>query len=81
VIGFLMENDETAAVAALNRLDIAKLNEAMTIFTQFIKCVKRNFISYFNIFSMLQKPLTNLGFLRASKHTKTFIQAVPWRFS
>jgi hypothetical protein len=30
---------------------------------------------------MLQKPLTNLGCLRANKHAKTLIQAVSGRFS
>jgi hypothetical protein len=33
VIGFLKENRETEALASLHRLDIARLNEVMVIFT------------------------------------------------
>jgi hypothetical protein len=62
VIGLLTENEETKAVAALKRLDIARRNEAMAVFTRFIKFVEGNFTSCFNIFSMLQKPLTVLDF-------------------
>jgi hypothetical protein len=35
VIGFLNENRETEALAAMNRFDIARLNEVMVIFTRF----------------------------------------------
>jgi hypothetical protein len=33
MIGFLKDNRETEALAAMNRLDIARLNEVMVIFT------------------------------------------------
>jgi hypothetical protein len=33
VIGFLIENGETEALAALSRFDIARLNEVMAAFT------------------------------------------------
>jgi hypothetical protein len=50
VIDFVKENRETKALAALNRLDIARLNKIMVIFTRFIMCVEGNYISYFVIF-------------------------------
>jgi hypothetical protein len=53
MIGFLTENGENKALAVLNRLDIAKLNEVMPIFLQFIKCVEGDFLSYFEIFPIL----------------------------
>jgi hypothetical protein len=51
-IGFLNENREAEVLAALNRLDIARPNEVMIIFTRFLKCVEGNSISYFDIFLM-----------------------------
>jgi hypothetical protein len=52
VIGFLVENGETEARAALNRIDIAILNEVVAIFTRFIKCVEGNFLLRFDIASI-----------------------------
>jgi hypothetical protein len=60
MIGLSRENGEMADLATLNFLDIAKLNEFMVIFRQFIKCVKENFISCFDILPMFQKLQTNL---------------------
>jgi hypothetical protein len=37
---FLTENEEMEALAALNRLDIAKLTEVMISLTWFVKCVE-----------------------------------------
>jgi hypothetical protein len=68
-------------LAALNCLDIAWLNEVMIIFRPFIKCVEGNFISYFDIFPMLQKLMVDLGSLRADKHIETLMQTVSERFS
>jgi hypothetical protein len=81
VIDFLNENRETEVLAALNRLDIAGLNEVMVSFTQFVKCAEENSISYFDIFPMLQKLMIDLGSLRANKYAETLIQTVPKRFS
>jgi hypothetical protein len=53
MIGFLTENRENEALAMLNRLDIAKLNEMMPILLQFIKCVEGDFLSYFEISPLL----------------------------
>jgi hypothetical protein len=52
MIRFSTENGENEALAVLNRLDIAKLNEVMPIFLQFIKCVEGDFLLYFEIFLM-----------------------------
>jgi hypothetical protein len=46
----LNENRETEVLAIPNRLNIARLNELMVIFTWFIKCVEGNSISYFDMF-------------------------------
>jgi hypothetical protein len=62
------KNRETEALAALNRLDIGKLNEVKVIFTRFIKYVEGNSISYLDIFPMLHKLMVNLGSLPANKH-------------
>jgi hypothetical protein len=48
----LTENEETEALAVMNRLDIARPDKIMVIFTRFIKCVEGTFISYFDIFPM-----------------------------
>jgi hypothetical protein len=80
-IGFLNENRETAAWAALNRLDIDRLNEFMVTFMRFIKCVEGNSISYFDIFPGLQKLMVNLESLCVNKHAKTLMQTVSERFS
>jgi hypothetical protein len=55
MIGFLNENRETEVLAAPNRLNIARMNEVMVIFTRFIKCVEGNSISYSDICPMIQK--------------------------
>jgi hypothetical protein len=68
-------------LAALNCLDIARLNEVMTIFTRFIKCGEENSISYSDIFPMLQKLMVDLGSMRANKHTEILMQTVSERFS
>jgi hypothetical protein len=81
VIGFLMENAETEALAALNRLYIARPNEIVVIFTRFIKCVQENSISYFDMLLMLQKLTVNFGSLRGNKHAETLIQTVSEPFS
>jgi hypothetical protein len=81
VIGFLNENREAEVLAALDRLDIARLNEGMVIFTRFIKCVEGNSISYSDIFPMLHKLMSNLGSLRASKHAEILMQIVSKPFS
>jgi hypothetical protein len=81
MIGFCNENRETEVLAALNRLDIAWLNEVMVIFTRFIKCVEGNSISYFDIFPMSQKLMIDLESLRANKHAETLMQTVSERFS
>jgi hypothetical protein len=74
-------NRETEALAALNRLDIARLNEVKIIFTRFTKYVEGNSISFFEIFPKLQKLMVNLGSLHASKHAETIMQTVSERFS
>jgi hypothetical protein len=67
VIGFLNENRETESLAAMNHLDIVRLNEIMVTFTRLINCVKRSLVSYFDIFPMLQKLMVNLGSLPTNK--------------
>jgi hypothetical protein len=79
--GFLKDKEETEAMAALNHLDVGRLNEVLAIFTGFVKSVEGNSVSYFNIFPMLQKLMANLGSLRANKHTETLMKAVSERFS
>jgi hypothetical protein len=81
MIGFVNENGETEALAALNRLNIATLNEVMTIFTQFIKYVELNFISHFNFFAMLLKSMIKLASVPANKHAEILMQAVSQGFS
>jgi hypothetical protein len=81
VIDLLKEHRGTEVQAALNRLDIARLNEAMVIFTRFIKCLEGNSISYFDRFPMLQKLMVDLRPLRANKHAETLMQTESERFS
>jgi hypothetical protein len=81
VIGFLNGNRETEVLAAMNCLDIARLNEVIVIFTRFIKCVHGNSISYLDIFPMLPKLMVDLGSLRANKHAETLMQTLSERFS
>jgi hypothetical protein len=81
MINFLMEGGETEALAALNRLDIARLNDVIVIFTRFIKCVEGNFISYLERFPKWQKPLVDLRSMGSNKYAETLMQAVSARFS
>jgi hypothetical protein len=81
MIGFLNENRETEVLAALSRLDIARLNQVMVIFTRFIKYMEGNYNSYCDIFPMLQKSMVDLGSLRANNHAETLMQTVSERFS
>jgi hypothetical protein len=81
MIYFLNENRETEVLAALNCLDVARLNEVVVIFARFIKSAEGNSISYFDIFPMLQKLMVDLGSLRANEHTETLMQTVSERFS
>jgi hypothetical protein len=81
LVGFLKDKEETEAMAALNRLDVGTLNEAMGIFTRFVNSVEGNSVSYFDIFPMLQKLMANLGSLHADKHAETLMKAVSKRFS
>jgi hypothetical protein len=81
VVGFLKEREETEVMAALNLLDVAKLNEVLAIFRRFVKSADGNSVSYFHIFPMSQKLMANLGSLRASKHAETLMKAVSEHFS
>jgi hypothetical protein len=73
-IAILKENGDMAAVPALNRRDVGKLNEFVAVFTRIIKCMKVNFVSYFGIFSMLQKLMMHSQSLCANKCAETLIQ-------
>jgi hypothetical protein len=68
-VSFLKDKGETDALAALMRLDFARLNEVMAVFRRFIKSTEGNYVSYSNIFPMLEKLIANLGALRLNKHT------------
>jgi hypothetical protein len=81
VIRFLTENGEMEALASLNRLDIAWVNELMVIFTQFVTSVEGHSVSYFDIFRMLQKLMVHSGSLHANKHAKTIVQTLSGHFS
>jgi ribosomal protein S6E (S10) len=54
VITFLTENGKTEALAALNRLDIARLDEVMAVVTRFMKCVEGGCISYSDIQTVIE---------------------------
>jgi hypothetical protein len=81
VVSFLKDKGETDALAALMRLDFARLNEVMAVFGWFIKSAEGNFVSDSNIFPMLEKLMANLGALRANKHAEALINAVSRRLS
>jgi hypothetical protein len=81
VVNFLKDKEETDALAALIRLDFARLNEVMTVFRRFIKSVEGNSVSYSNIFPVLEKLMANLGALRANKHAEALMNAISRRFS
>jgi hypothetical protein len=67
VVSFLKDKGETNALAALMRLDFARLDEVMAAFSWFIKSAEGNSVSYSNIFPMLEKVMDNLGPVRANK--------------
>jgi hypothetical protein len=81
VVSFLKDKEETDALAALMRLDFARLNDVMAVFRRFIKSAERNSVSYSSIFPMLEKLMANLGALRVNKHAKALMNAVSRRFS
>jgi hypothetical protein len=81
VVSFVKDKEETDALAALMRLDFARLNKVMTVFRRFIKSAEGNFVSYSNIFQILEKLMANLGALRANKHAEALMNAVSRRFS
>jgi hypothetical protein len=81
IVSFLKDKEETDALAAMMRLDFARLNEVMAVFRRFIKSVEGNSVSYSNIFPMLEKLMTNLGALRANKHAEALMNVVSRRFS
>jgi hypothetical protein len=81
VVNFLKDKEETEALAALMRLDFARLNEVMAVFRQFIKSAEGNFVSCSTIFPMLDKLMANFGAVRANKHAEALMNAVSRRFS
>jgi hypothetical protein len=68
-VSFLNEKEETDVLAALVRLDFARLNEVMAVFRRLIKSAEGKSVSYSTIFPMLEKLMANLGALRANKHS------------
>jgi hypothetical protein len=81
VVGWSKDKEETEAPDALKRLEVGRLNEVMIFLIQFIRSAEGNSVFYFNIFLMLQKPMSDLGSLRANKLTETLVTAVSERFS
>jgi hypothetical protein len=81
VVSFLRDKGETDALAAMIRLDLARLNEIMAVFRRFIKSAEGNSVSYSNIFPMLEKLMANLGALHANKHAEALMNAVSRHFS
>jgi hypothetical protein len=81
VVSFLNDEEETDALAALMRLDFAKLNEVMAVFRRFIKSAEGNSVSYSNTFLMLEKLMANFGALHANKHAEALMNAVSRRCS
>jgi hypothetical protein len=69
VIDFLKQNRDAEALTALNRLDIARLNELMVIFTRFIKVCGREF--YF-IFSHISNVTEANGEVRVFACQQTY---------
>jgi hypothetical protein len=53
VVGCLNDKEEMEAMAAVNHLDIGRLNEVLAIFRRFVKSVEGNSVSYVDIFSLL----------------------------
>jgi hypothetical protein len=81
IVSFLKDKGETDDLAALMRLDFARLNEIMAVFRRFIKSAEGNSVFYSNIFPMLEKLMAHLGALHANKHAKALINSVSRRFS
>jgi hypothetical protein len=81
VVSFLKDKGETDALAALMRLDFARLNEVMAVFRRFIKSAEGNSVSYPNIFPMLEKLMANLDAVCANKHAEALMNAASRRFS
>jgi hypothetical protein len=81
VIGLLTMNGEKEALAALNRLDVARLNQVMAIVARFIRCGEGIFIRYLDISPMLLKSMANLGSIRFNKYVETLMRAVSECFS
>jgi hypothetical protein len=63
------------------RFDFARLNEVMSVFRRLIKSAEGNYVSYSNMFPMLNKLMANLGALRANKHAEALVDPVSRRFS
>jgi hypothetical protein len=59
VVGFLNDKEEMNSLAALKRLDVGRLNEVIILFLWFVKSEEGNSVSYFNVFPMLQKQMSN----------------------
>jgi hypothetical protein len=53
----------------------------MAVFRRFIKSAEGTFVSYSDIFPVLEKLIANLGTLRANKHAEALMNAVSRRFS
>jgi hypothetical protein len=77
----LKDKEETDALAALMRLDFARLNEVMAVFRWIIKSAERKPVPYSHISPILEKLMANLGALRANKHAKAIMNAVSRLFS
>jgi hypothetical protein len=73
--------EEKDALAALMRLDFARLNEVMAVSGRFIKSVEGNSVSYYKIFPMSEKLMANLGAPRANTHAESLMNSVSRRFS
>jgi hypothetical protein len=81
VVSFLKDKEETDALAALMRVNLARPNDIMAVFRRFIKSAEKNSVSYSNISPLLEELMANLGAVRANKHTEALKNAVSRRFS
>jgi hypothetical protein len=72
----LNDKEETEAMAALNHLDVGRLNKILAIFTSFAKSAEGNSVSYFDTFPMLQSLIANLGSVRPNKYAETLMKAM-----
>jgi hypothetical protein len=71
VVNILKDKGEIDALAALMRLDFARLNEVMAVFRWLIKSAEGNSVSDSNRFPMVEKLTANLGALRAKSAPKS----------